>query len=235
MIAVTFALPEESSDFIRLLKTATRARRAGIETISGALHAHAVTVMHTGVGEKSTRTRLGNFLAEEKPSALISSGFAGGLHDSLAVGDLVLADNRSTAAILVLARRALVPAKAQVGALTTAPAVIDSTATRRQIAQETGAAAVDMETECIAELCAASALPMVSLRAITDTLNAPFPAPPHVLFNLERQRTEFAPLFWYLLTHPAAMPRFISFARAITKCRRGLTAALDLLLREPLV
>jgi hypothetical protein len=105
---------------------------------------------------------------------------------------------------------------------------------RQQIARETGATAVDMETEFIADMCATFALPMISLRVITDTPNAPFPAPPQVLFNLERQRTEFAPLFWHLLSHPTATPKFIAFAQRIAECRRQLTAGLDLLLREPL-
>jgi adenosylhomocysteine nucleosidase len=214
------------------LQNRSRENRAGIETISGELYNQAITVMHTGVGEKSTRIRLAEFLEAEKPATLISAGFAGALHDSLAVGDLLLADNRSTPTLLPIARRALVATKPQVGALTTARGVIDSAAMRQQIAQETGAVAVDMETEFIAELCASCAVPMISLRAITDTPNAPFPAPPNVLFNMERQRTELAPLFWYLLSHPAAMPRFISFAKAIGKCRGRLTTALDLLLRE---
>jgi len=235
MIAIAFALPAESSAFIHLLQNRSRQKRAGIETVRGALHGHAVAVIHTGVGEKSTRLRLAQFLEEAKPGALISAGFAGALQDSLAVSDLLLADNRSTPALVLIAQRVLVPTEAQVGTLATAHAVIDSAARRQQIAQETGAAAVDMETEFIAELCATFAIPMISLRAITDTPNAPFPAPPRILFNLERQRTEFSPLFWHLLTHPAALPRFISFAGAISKCRGRLTTALDLLLREALV
>ena len=234
MIAVTFALPAESSEFVRLLQSPTRAKRAGIETIRGRLHGHVVAVVHTGVGEKSTRTRLSKFLGDEKPATLISSGFAGALNDSLAVGDLLLAENRSATTMLSVARRALAPGGGHPGALTTTHAVIDSVATRLRIAKETGAAAVDMETEFIAELCATFTIPMISLRAITDTPSAPFPAPPGVLFNMDRQRTEFTPLFWYLLTHPGAMPQFISFATGVRKCRYQLAAALDLLLREPI-
>ena len=76
---------------------------------------------------------------------------------------------------------------------------------------------------------------MLSLRAITDTPSCPFPAPPQVLFNMEQQKTEFAPLFRYLLLRPAAIVRFISFAQNIAKSRHALTAAVNSLLREPLV
>lgn len=234
MIAVTFALPTESSDFTRLLENPTRVRRAGIEVDQGTLHGQAISVVHTGVGEQSTRARLATFLGEETPAALISTGFAGALHESLAVGDLVLSDNHTAPTLLATAQRALADT-AKIGTLATAHSVIDSVAARQQIAQETGAAAVDMETEFIAELCAAFGIPMISLRAITDTPSAPFPAPPRVLFNLERQRTEFAPLFWYLFMRPTAIPRFLAFAGRIARCRKTLAAGLDRLLREPLV
>ncbi len=112
MIAVTFALPAESSAFIPLLQNRSRENRAGIEIVSGELHGRAIAVVHTGVGEKSTRMRLAKFLEAKKPSVLISAGFAGALRESLAVGDLLLADNRSTPAMLPIAQRALIDGQA---------------------------------------------------------------------------------------------------------------------------
>ena len=62
MIAVTFALPGESRDFRRLLSH----------------QGHEVAVLHTGVGEKICRSRLGPWLDAQPFDLLISSGFAGG-------------------------------------------------------------------------------------------------------------------------------------------------------------
>jgi len=235
MIAISFALPAESSEFIRLLQNPARVRRSGIERITGVLHGQHVCVMHTGVGEKSTRARVGTFLEDEAPGLLISSGFAGALNESLAVGDLLLAENFSAASLLAAAATAVRDRRFMVGRLTTAQTVLDSPEARRQIGESTQAAAVDMETEFIAELCRQRSIPMLSLRAITDTPLAPFPAPPHLLFNLERQKTEFAPLFWHLLLRPAAIVRFLSFAQTIAKTRSILTSTLELVLRERLV
>lgn len=233
MIAVTFALPAEGSEFVRLLQNPTCAKQGGIAPVNGTLHGQAIAAIHTGVGEKSTRTRLGSFLEAAKPAALVSSGFAGALDDSLGVGDLLLAKNHSAPTWLAQAERALKPSGVKTASLITAESVIDSTERRQQLAKETRAAAVDMETEFIAELCASFAIPMLSLRVITDTPRVPLPAPPQLLFNIERQRSEFGPLFRYLVTRPFAMPKFISFASSIMKCRTRLTTALELLLREP--
>src|SRR5439155_26492302 len=96
MIAVTFALPAESSDFLRHLRNQSRTDRSGIRTIRGTIEDRAVEVFHTGVGEKVCRQRVAEFLQDQQFDLLISTGFAGALSDELKVGDLLLAKNFST-------------------------------------------------------------------------------------------------------------------------------------------
>ena len=104
--------------------------------------------------------------------------------------------------------------------------MVDSADGRRRIAQEHAADAIDMETEVIAAACAAHSIPLLSLRVISDSLAAPFPAPPEVLFDLTRQRTAFGKLIPYLVTHPSAVGRLFRFARQIDYARSTLTDAL---------
>ena len=92
-----------------------------------------------------------------------------------------------------------------------------------------------METETIAELCAAHDLPILSLRAISDTADEPFPAPANVLFDLARQKTNFARLGFYLVTHPAALVRLNAFRKRIRIARKKLADALDKILRADLI
>src|SRR6267378_7885704 len=96
MIAVTFALPAESSDFSRCLSKKSRIRRNSVRAIRGKIEDRAVEVFHTGVGEKACRERIVNFLQGQQFDLLISTGFAGALSDELKVGDLLLAKNFST-------------------------------------------------------------------------------------------------------------------------------------------
>jgi adenosylhomocysteine nucleosidase len=207
MIAVTFALPSESKDFLQLLGDRSR----------------EVAVLHTGVGAKICRSRLGPFLDQRPFDLLISSGFAGGVDPSLGVGDLLLAENFSNPQLLAQARAILV---GRVARLVTADRVAESEMERQHLAREHDAAAVDMETEWIACACAERKLPMLSLRAISDTAAAPFPAPPEVLFDLERQGTEMLKFTAHLLKHPSAVVRLIRFARQIATARANLGAAL---------
>lgn len=231
MIAVTFALESESSDFIRLLQHPRK--DVPRHTVTGALGHHAITVLHTGVGEIATRARIDGFLAAQTPRLLISSGFAGALDDSLDPGTLFLAENFSTTDLGAAAKTSL-PLAAE-GKLQTINSIVDSTSARAELARTNGADAVDMETEFIATTCAARDIPMLSLRVISDTPKRPFPAPPAVLFDVARQRTDFSRVGLYIATHPARLGRFIAFARQIARARAALARGLHTLLTNGLI
>jgi len=233
IIAITFALPAESSDFVRLL--AKPATSSGEGVIHGQIHGRSVVVFHTGVGEKSCRTRIEKFLRQQQLKYLISAGFAGALDPELQVGDLLLSENFSSPELLRASRLDFAGGGLSVGKLATVPVVIDSKSERDRWAAESGAGAVDMETEFIAAACAAHGIPMLSLRVMSDTPAEPFPTPPGVLFDLEKQKTNFGRLALYLVTHPGAMMRLNAFRRRIALARQSLTNALDRLLRVDLI
>jgi nucleoside phosphorylase len=225
MIAVTFALPAESSEFLSRLRNRSRADRNGIRIIRGNIDHRGIEVLHTGVGEKVCRQRLGKFLEDQQFNLLISTGFAGALNDELQVGDLLLAKNFSTIE-LNEKRSSVSRLPMHMANLLTAPTLIDSSDERTEIARTSGAAAVDMETEFIARACAAHGIPLLSLRVITDTPREPFPAPAHVLFDIAKQRTNFLNLATFLLTHLNRVPGLIQFARRIANGRKILANAL---------
>ncbi len=204
MIAVTFALPVESRDFVAPAD---------------------VVVAHTGVGERSARRRTEELLRGERYAAVVSSGFAGALTDKLEVGSVFAAANFSDAALL---EKVSLP-RAQ---LTTVSAVAESIDERRQLAQRTGAAAVDMETQWIRAACDAAGVPLLCVRAISDSPAAPLPVRADVLFDVERQRTSASRLGAYLLQHPRAILRLLRFSRQIASTRANLTAALHAVLRD---
>src|ERR1700745_4293081 len=176
MIAVTFALPAESSEFLRRLGNKSRANRNGINIVRGRLNDRMIKVLYTGVGEKACRERLRRFLDDQQFRLLISAGFAGSLNHELQVNDLLVAKNFSTVD-LKQAQSLFSNVSIHAANLLTAPALIDSSEERKRIERESGASAVDMETEFIARACAAHGIPLLSLRVITAKPEEPFPAP----------------------------------------------------------
>jgi nucleoside phosphorylase len=235
MIAVTFALPAESAEFLRRLFDKSATDRNGIRTIRGKIDNHTVEVLHTGVGEKVCRHRMARFLSatgrirrgehDQHFDYLISAGFAGALNDQLQVGDLLLARNFSTVEPAEN-RSPLSSLPIHIADLLTVPALIDSGEERNKLALTSGAAAVDMETEFIARACAAHGIPLLSLRIISDTPRNLFPAPANILFEIERQQTQILKLATYLATHPSRVPHLVRFARRIARARKILANAI---------
>jgi len=231
MIAVTFALPAESSEFLRRLRDRTSAERNGVRIVRGKMGDRMIEVLHTGVGKKICQQRIGKFLQDHQFDLLISTGFAGALNDQLKVGDLLLAKNFSTIE-LNNRRKSFSSLPIHEVDLLTVSALIDSSEKRLEIARASGAAAVDMETEFIAGACADHGIPLLSLRVISDTLDEPFPAPTKVLFDIEQQRTRFLTLATFFLAHPNRIPRLVQFARRIARVRKILTGALVAVIGE---
>jgi adenosylhomocysteine nucleosidase len=235
MIAITFALPAESAEFLRRLRDKSRADRDGIRTIRGKIDDRAVEVLHTGVGENVCRQRMAKFLSasgrirrgehDERFDYLISAGFAGALNERLKVGDLLLAKNFSTVhSTENLSSLSGLPI--HIADTLTVPALINSGEDRNKLALTSGAVAVDMETEFIARACAAQGIPLLSLRVVSDTPKELFPAPTDVLFDIERQQTQMLKLATYFFAHPHRVPRLVQFARRIARARKILADAL---------
>ena len=229
-IAVTFALPAESSEFLRRLGNKSRADRNGISIVRGTIDHRSIEVIHTGVGENICRERVGKFLENQQFDFLISAGFAGSLNHELQVNDLLVAKNFSTVDLKRV--QSLSNVSIHAANMLTVPALIDSSEERERIARESGASAVDMETEFIARACVAHGIPLLALRVITDTPTQPFPAPPSVLFDIQRQRTHIAALAKFFLAHPRRMPGLIQFARRISRARKILSNALVRIVRD---
>ncbi len=231
MIAVTFALPAESREFWRSLSSKSRCDRNGVPTIRGKIDDRTVEVLHTGVGEKVCRQRVGKFLQDQKFHCLISAGFAGALNDDLQIGELLLAENFSTLNLSKM-RASLSGLPVHTANLLTVPGLFDSREERNKLALTSGAVAVDMETRFIARTCAACGIPLLSLRVISDTPRDLFPAPAHVLFDIEQQRAQMLRLATYLLAHPNRVPRLVQFARRIARARKILASALVAVVRK---
>lgn len=183
-----------------------------------------VCVLHTGVGKKECENRLRNFLRTTQPELLIASGFCGGTGDDLHPGDLVIAANVSNPELLRKTQPILQGAIA--GTIYSADRIVDLAMERYAVSRERGAIAIDMETETIARICAEKSIPILGLRVITDSPIAPFPVPPHILFDMKKQRTDLLRLVSYIARKPASIKRLAKFAKQLTMAKAKLADAL---------
>lgn len=210
MVIVTFAVPQESSEFRRALRTA-----------GGRLGGEEIRVNHLGIGPASAASRFAPLLAET-PRLVICAGFAGALDPRLKAGDLVLADNFSTPALLDRARR-FSGATTFIGPLVTVTAPAETVEAKSALARESGALALDMETAPIAEACRAAAVPLLAVRAISDDRSTPLPVPYAEWFDAERQRPRPWRLVRFLLLRPGSIGPFVHFLRDLHAARSALS------------
>jgi len=228
MIAVTFALPDESSVFISHLSGVRVIEKGPLHVLSGTFGRLEIVVFHTGVGLNSAQTRLDSFFTKQKFRLLISSGFAGGLDPSLQIADLIVGTNVSTEQMVSIARRAFSNDNhVFFGALTTQQTPAESVASKQSLAAATGALAVDMETAAISSVCADASIPMLSLRGISDTSLQSLPVPFSSWFNVVSQRPRPLALVRYLIFHPSVIPPFVRFVRGVFKAKKTLASKLS--------
>lgn len=204
MLLVTFAVPHESRFFRR---TAA---------------ASQVRVLHTGIGEGAARQALRKAIEHERPSAVISSGFAGGLDPALKVGDLV-ADSAVSAPDLL----SELPTTIRRGRIHTTSDPAASPDAKTRLHRETGADAVDMETAAIAAECALACIPLLVVRAISDAASDSIPIPLEIAWDLQRQAPRPVQLVLYLARHPRRMGPFFTFLRYTNTAASRLGAVLS--------
>lgn len=213
MIAITFAVPEESSRFRRLLTDTRKVRVGALRLLEGRFGSQAVTVAHIGMGLEAAERNTSLLIESRKPERLIAAGFGGALLPELRIGDLVVDPRTWPAPDLPECRE---------GAIVSRPVPLETPAEKTQLARETGALAVDMETDAIAAVCAKAGVPLLGVRAISDGAGDALPVPLPAWYDMKAQRPRPAVLVGYLLTHPGAILPFVRFLRSLPAAQRAL-------------
>ncbi|WP_097065859.1 phosphorylase family protein [Nitrosovibrio sp. Nv4] len=143
-----------------------------------------------GMGEAAAR-EAAEGLRTGGATALISFGFAGALDANLHPGHLILPESIHAGHSLQIDLgwrdrfRQRLPDHLRVsgGILAASRAVLTSATAKRELAQATGACAVDMESGAVAEAAAHAGLPFLAVRAISDPVEF---SPPPVLLHAVR-------------------------------------------------
>jgi adenosylhomocysteine nucleosidase len=210
MLLVTFAVRLESRFF----------RRNSAEK--------GVRILHTGMGRDAAAEALRMELVDDRPTAVVSSGFAGGLDPNLCVGDVIADDGLSSEELLHQ-----LPAGIRRGRIVTAATTVDSPEAKAKLHRETGAQAVDMETQAVAAECARAGLPLLVIRAISDAARDSIPVPIEVAWDFSAQRPRPAHLCLYLARNPNRIGGLVRFVRQTNLAARKLGATLDRVVSRP--
>ncbi len=192
-VAVFFALPIESAGLVDLLSNAQAVKLGDSLEHTGFLGGKAVVVANTGAGQKSAAKVAADVIDFHQPRWVISAGFAGGLHDDVRPGHLLLVDKvtssagESFAIGLQCDPQWLATARGvHAGKLVTVDEIVRTEEDKRRLGEQHAAIACDMETFAITNVCRQKQTPLIAVRIITDAVDDTLPPE---IDRLMRQKT----------------------------------------------
>jgi len=175
-VGMVFALEIEAGGTEDLLGDVVTTQGQELKFRQGRLREKRVVLVLAGPGRKQAARAAEALIDGHRPRRVISAGFGGGLDPSLNRYDIFLAEEvldatGGAAAVDLAAIPEGLRAGPQVraGRLLTVDQVVRLPDERRRLLAEHGAAAVDMETSAVAEVCRRREVPFLAVRVINDT------------------------------------------------------------------
>ena len=151
---------------------------------------------------------------------IVLMGFAGGLNDSLCVGDVVLARNYTSAQFLPYFE--VSGASYRALQLVTVHHVLETSTAKEHCRQESGADCCDMESAHVWKVAQNLSIPMITVRSISDAKNSDMPIPSDILIDPRTSRPNTLRLIGYLLRRPKLVPGFIRMVRQASHAAKRL-------------
>jgi adenosylhomocysteine nucleosidase len=189
-VLVCFAMKEEAAAF-RKMSTSLPGLR----------------VLLTGVGQRNAERAIREAVDAGKPELVISSGFAGGLHPDLCLGDILFDVDRAAHLESALQIAGAKPARFHCS-----ERIATSAAEKRALQASTGADAVEMESLIIHQVCAERNVPCATVRIVLDTASENLPLDFNRLMN-ERQEMDYLKLGLAVVRSPAVLPALMKLQR----------------------
>ena len=207
MIGVFFALHFEAKDYKRISNSSD----TGVFIIGK-------TGFHITDG-------LDKIIRKNNIQCIVLIGLAGGLKQSLSIGDVVVAKNYTSQrffSCLDIPNRSFGFAH-----LATVDRVLESRADKAIHGSLAGADCCDMETSHVWDLAQNLSLPMITIRAISDTWDTDLPVPGNILIDTRTGQPGAFKILRHLLTHPKCIPGFVRMLKQASCATRQLANVAD--------
>ena len=183
-----------------------------------------VLTLVTGMGAIPAREALSKALESEKPACIVAAGFAGALNPGLNIGQVIL-DDRDGVSEEICPGFASMP-DIVCGRVFSASRVLVDPRQKRRLQEETGADAVDLESQAIRVVAEQNGIPMLALRVISDAASFTLPLD----FNrclTPKGTMHLGYLLGYLIRHPSTLPALMRFHKQVRLAALQLGKALD--------
>jgi adenosylhomocysteine nucleosidase len=177
-------------------------------------------ILITGVGRENAERKLHGALKRAPYQLVLSCGFAGGLNPYLTVGTVVFSTDEDAGLTPALLAAGACPVRFH-----SADRVATTVAEKQALWKETGADAVEMESQIIRAICRAHEIPSATIRVISDAAHEDLPLDFNVLMTAE-QKLNYGRLALALLGSPKKIPDILRLQRQTQAAARNLAQVL---------
>jgi len=177
----------------------------------------ALILAYSGAGANNARSAA-ELLITQGASRLISWGCAAALSETLKPGDLVLADTLIDAEGAQISidsdwhgytqNRLSTTLKVHTGSLAESKSIVATSQNKKQLHNQTGAVALDMESIAIAKVALQHQLPFLAIRTIADPVSMDLPKAINHSLN-HAGDIVLGKLLLFVALHPAELPGLI--------------------------
>lgn len=219
---VFFAVPEEARPFLTLLGRRGQGLAPLSPPVAGAQgwRAGAGDVWVSGMGARRAGNLADAVLSNQNVDKVLTCGFAGGLDPSIQTGTVVYDEDAGFPGGFPQTPHL------RKGRFHLAESVAASSSAKARLWQQTGAHAVDMESQVIRDLCRSRGVPSATVRVISDAAGEDLPLDFGALMTPD-QRIDFVRLAGALLRSPGKVPALIRFSRSLGRSAGVLAQVLD--------
>jgi len=138
-----------------------------------------VAVVESGIGFARARRATQALIEAHSPTWIIASGFSGALMPAMKVGDIVVAnslvDTHGQKLVVDLKMTANPEKGLYVGRIITTDELIRTVQKKQELAERYGAAAVDLESLAVAQVCREEKKRFLTVRTISDDMLSDLP------------------------------------------------------------
>ncbi|MBI4830202.1 MAG: hypothetical protein HY801_01325 [Candidatus Lindowbacteria bacterium] len=240
-IAIVAAMEREIS-FLR--RAMSPPDDTGKRLVVGAVGARTVTLLRTGVGPLRTAQRLKEINQSCKPECVISVGCAGALSPRVGIGEVVIpekliddsAGGKEYFSFPDLVKKAVaccgrLGIPSHLGYTVSTPTVAATPEDKKRLATKYGAFAVDMESAQVGAWAAASGLPMLTIRAISDTATDRIPPEVNTIVGPD-ERIRISEAMKLLVQRPMLLPELLRLKRNLYRSFASIEKVVTVLLRD---
>jgi len=203
-IALIAAMPMELGALARKLELT-----AAGPFLVGRHHGATIVAAVGGVGAQRCTAALEQLIEQHEPTQIINIGIAGGLAPSPRAGDVIDFDRVMNETGQTIDLQTDAPSGQT---LLTVHRAADTPAKKRQLHEQYGAAAVDMESFYLARLAADRGIPFRVIRAISDPAETPLPSTTGQWLRSDGS-VNVGRAVRHLAAHPSMLPQMLRLRR----------------------